>query len=181
MSSLLIDDRPIMFLPALAKALGSCERAIVLQQIHWLSRQPNSGIDEDGYHWVWGTYEEWCRDYFLMWSPHTLRKHIQKLEDDGLLISAQLRSHEHDRTKYYRIDYAHEWLNGGMRPDAVDSMRPDDVPSNRPDDVLSINRTETSTENASKSVRPIQAQRRNNHEPRTPKRRSYHPEDYDDL
>lgn len=185
MSNLLMEERPILFLPSLAKALGSCERAIVLQQIHWLLRQPNSGMhDDQGLHWVWGTYEEWCEEHFPMWSPHTLRKHIQKLERDGVLISAQLRSHEHDRTKYYRINYHHELLNRGMRPDAVDSIRPDVVPSNEPDVVASIYRTETSSEKAAeKGKRPTQGRKQKKPDsPTTRKKRSYRPpKDIDPL
>jgi hypothetical protein len=161
MSNMLIDDRPIMFLPMLAKALGSCERAIVLQQIHWLSRQPNSGLWQDDLHWVWGTYDEWCRDFFPMWSPHTLRKHIQRLEHDSALFSAQLRAKQHDHTKFYRVNYASELLNTPMRPHPVASSRPDTVASNQPDAVDSINRTKTPTENVSKmGERPTRARKK---------------------
>lgn len=155
MSNLLIDDRPIMFLPALAKALGSCERAIVLQQIHWLSRLPNSGMWHDGQHWVWGTYEDWARDYFTMWSPHTLAKIIRKLEESGVLISAQLRAHEHDRTKFYRVDYA---ALDAILPDLVVSNVPDEVASNQPDDAPSIYRTKTTPKNTPDEERPPRAQ-----------------------
>lgn len=171
MSNLLIDDRPIMFLPMLAKALRSCERAIVLQQIHWLSRLPGSGVWQDGLHWVYGSYEEWCRDYFTMWSPHTLAKHIRNLEDAGVLLSAQLRAHEHDRTKFYRIDY--ETLHS-ILPDVVASEPPDQAASNTPDAVDSLYRTKTSTENTQKkSVRPPRAQSRK------AAAKSYDPADYD--
>jgi hypothetical protein len=182
MSNMLIDERPIMFLPSLAKALGSCERAIVLQQIHFLLRQPNTGMwDDDGVHWVWGTYEEWCKEYFLMWSPHTLRKHIQKLEEDGVLISAQLRAHQHDRTKFYRIHYAHEWL-APMRPDAVGSMRPDDTPSKQPDTDASLYRTETSSKTTAEGkMRPTRARKGNYHDQPTDGKRSYNPDDYPNL
>lgn len=132
---MLMDDQPIMFLPKLAKCLKSCEKAIVLQQVHWLSKLPRSGIDHAGYHWVWGTYEDWCEEYFAMWHPSTLRKHIQGLEKDGYLISEQLKSSEYDRTKYYRIDY-----------DLVASMRPDVDASERPDADDSYKGTETSSE-----------------------------------
>lgn len=160
MTNLLIDDRPIMFLPMLAKALGSCERAIVLQQIHWLSRLPNSGVWEDGYHWVWGTYEEWCRDYFIMWKPRTLKMHIQQLEKMGVLISEQLRAKQHDQTKFYRINYAHDLLTP-MGHDHVPSNEHDLALSNRPDHVPSINRTKTSAKTSQeKEKRPTRAQRR---------------------
>jgi DNA-binding transcriptional ArsR family regulator len=129
---MLIDERPIMFLPKLAKALGSCERAIVLQQIHWLSRQPNSGKVIDGVHWIWGTYEEWCEKYFSMWSPVTLKHHIRKLEALGVLISAQLRAHEHDQTKFYRLNYEHELLAlTGMGQHVIPSIGQDVIPSNQ--------------------------------------------------
>lgn len=149
MSNLLIDDRPIMFLPMLAKALGSCERAIVLQQIHWLSRQPNSGIWADGLHWVWGTYDDWCRDYFSMWVPRTLKSHILQLEKMGVLISAQLRAHQHDQTKFYRVNYAHPLLTPIVH-DHVPSSEHDTVASNSHDHAPSINSTKTSAKTAQK-------------------------------
>ena len=169
MTNLLIDDRPIMFLPMLAKALGSCERAIVLQQIHWLSRLPNSGVWEDGYHWVWGTYEEWCRDYFTMWSPLTLAKVIRKLEGSGVLISAQLRARQHDRTKFYRIDYR---LLDSMLPDQVASSVPDEVTSSAPSQEASINSTKTSAKTPQeKGKRP----------PRAQEKKNYRPDEYADI
>lgn len=171
-SSLLIDDRPIMFLPSLAKALGSCERALVLQQIHWLLRQPNSGIWQDDLHWVWGTYEEWCRDYFSMWSPHTLAKVIRKLEGTGVLISAQLRAHHHDHTKFYRIDY--EALQS-ILPDQVVSEPPGEVASNVPGEVASLYRTETSAKTpAEREKRPPRAQGGSD-------KKDYRPDEYKDI
>jgi hypothetical protein len=179
MSNLLIDERPIMFLPSLARALGSCERAIVLQQVHYLLRLPNSGIwDDDGVHWVWGSYEEWCKDYFTMWSPHTLAKIIRKLEDMGVLISAQLRAQEHDRTKFYRIDYR---ALDTMLPDQVGSIRPDSEPSNVPDQVAS-SYTETSSKSTAKGkMRPTRARKGNYHDQPTDGKRSYQPDDYPNL
>lgn len=173
MSNMLIDDRPIMFLPMLAKALGSCERAIVLQQIHWLSRQPNSGIwDDDGLHWVWGTYEEWCRDYFAMWTPVTLKHHIRNLEKQGVLISAQLRAHEHDQTKFYRVNYAHELLNTGMGQHVIPSNRQDAVASNEADVIPSINRTKTSSKNT---------QKKNGAPAPKEEKKNYRPDEYSDI
>lgn len=167
MSSYLIDDRPIMFLPQLAKALGSCERAIVLQQIHWLSRQPNSGVWEDDVHWVYGSYEEWCRDYFTMWSPHTLAKIIRTLEANGVLISAQLRARQHDRTKYYRVNY--DALNtilpdqvASNAPGTVASKPPRPARSTAPDQAASLYSTKTPTENTPKrEMRPPSGRKKN--------------------
>jgi hypothetical protein len=199
MSNYLIEDRPITFLPMLAKTLGSCERAIVLQQIHWLCGQPNSGVFEQGHKWVWGTYDDWVRDIFAMWSPHTLRKHIQKLEQQGVLISAQLRAHQHDRTKYYRVDYTHKLLEDtGNRPHTVASKREDVIASSRHDviaskrehNVDSIYRTKRSTESATDKKRSPSERTKSkgnsssrktgySDPPSDDKRRSYNPDDYD--
>jgi len=159
-----------MFLPMLAKALGSCERAIVLQQIHWLSRLPNSGVWQDDLHWVYGTYEEWAREYFPMWSHHTLRKHIQNLEAAGVLVSAQLRAHKHDRTKFYRIDYVAVAL---ILPYEVNPIRPQTVDSIQPDEVASINRTKTSAKTSQKKERGAPAQK--------PEKKNYRPDEYADI
>jgi hypothetical protein len=172
-NSLLIDDRPIMFLPKLANALGSVERAIVLQQIHWLLRQPNSGVWEDNLHWVYGTYDEWVRDYFTMWVAATLKYHIRKLEAQGVLISAQLWAHKHDQTKFYRIDYAHELLAATRNgQDVIPSSGEDIVPSSGKEIPPSIYSTKTSSENTAEGKqRPQRGQEKKN----------YRPDEYSDI
>lgn len=153
MSNLLIDDRPIMFLPRLAIALESVERAIILQQIHWLLQQPKSGRVVDNHKWVWGSYEEWCEDYFPMWKPQNLAKHIRKLEEIGVLVSAELNAKEHDHTKHYRIDYDHERLQSIIYSGIV-STRDQSTPSMHDRDTSSIYSTETSTKNTANKMRP---------------------------
>lgn len=107
MSRFLIDDRPLIVLPSLAKLLGSIERALVLQQIHWLSQQPKSGVvDDDGNKWVWGTLKEWSEDYFSMWSAATLKYHFRWLRENDYIIVEQLSRNKWDKTNYYRINYS---------------------------------------------------------------------------
>lgn len=139
MNKYLLDDRPLTVLPTLAKLLGSVERAIVLQQIHWLLQQPKSGIERDGYKWVWGTYEEWTAEYFPMWEPRVLRSHIVWLEKEGYLVSEQPRREQWDRTKYYRIEYStlHAESETSILPDRVASELPILVVSEVPDRVAS--------------------------------------------
>lgn len=154
MHNLLMDDRPILFLPKLAKALGSCERAIIVQQIHWLLNQPHSGLDAEGYHWVWGKYEEWCELYFPMWGERNLRKHITRLENEGVIISAQLRAHLHDQTKFYRVNYDHALFSGegsstSIRNSSSTSARNNRSTSSGNNSSASYNETETSSETSS--------------------------------
>lgn len=180
MSKLLIDERPLTVLPSLVEVVGM-ERAVILQQIHWLLQSPNNGIEHDGERWVWGTYEEWCADYFTFWKADTLRKHLVKLEHDGFVVSIQIRGF--DRTKHYRIntekikevenamrhDHAaskrkkfhtpnrHDHA-ASNREDHAGSKRHDDDATNR-DDHATLNRddhassyiTKTSTETSSKT------------------------------
>lgn len=156
MSTLLINDRPIMFLPRLAIVLESVERAIILQQIHWLLLQPKTGKIVDGYKWVWGSYPEWCEEYFPMWKPQNLAKHIRKLEEIGVLVSAELNAKEHDHTKHYRIDYTHERLQSIVYSSIV-SERDQSIESIPNSNTPSIYSTETSTEKATESMRPTRA------------------------
>lgn len=168
MSNLLINDRPIMFLPKLAIVLESVERAIILQQIHWLLMQPKTGRIVDGYKWVWGSYAEWCEEYFPMWKPQNLAKHIRKLEEIGVLVSAELNAKEHDHTKHYRINYDHERLQSIVYSGIV-SERDASTASIPNPNTPSIYSTETSTENAAKKVRPTRAR----------SGKSYNPDAYD--
>ena len=64
MSSLLIDEHPLVVLPSLAKEIGLNE-AIMLQQIHfWISKRKHL---KGGKHWVYNTYDGWA-DQFPFWS-----------------------------------------------------------------------------------------------------------------
>lgn len=173
MSKLLIDERPLTVLPSLVGVVGM-ERAVILQQIHWLLQIPNSGVEHEGEHWVWGSYEEWCKDYFPFWEPDTLRKHIVKLEREGFLFSAQIKGF--DRRKAYRINHQkisevepakrHDHAGSkrknvrhanrhdhatSMRDDHATSKRDDDAASKR-DDHASCLYTETSTKTSTETT-----------------------------
>lgn len=109
-SSLLIDDLPLQLLPRLAVLIGLNE-AVVLQQVHFLLRVPNSGRVMNGLKWIWNTYEAWQEQHFPFWSVRTLKTVIAKLEKAKLLISCQPDGRM-SRKKYYRVNYeALERLN----------------------------------------------------------------------
>lgn len=186
MGKLLIDERPLTVLPSLVKCVGM-ERAVILQQIHWLLELPNSGLEHDGQHWVWGNYPQWCADYFTFWEPDTLRKHIVQLEKDGYLFSVQARGF--DRTKAYRIntkkideiesanrhDHAtskrkksqapnrHDHATS-MRDDHATSKRQDDATSNRDDHAASYIQ-KTSTKDFQKSTTDDEDKGASKHDP----------------
>ena len=102
----LIDERPLIVQPSLVRILGNLQRAVILQQIHWLLQNPDNGYhDEDGTKWIWGSYREWCQRYFTMWSERQLRRHIRWLEENGYLLSRKPNSDQWDHTKHYTINY----------------------------------------------------------------------------
>lgn len=101
MSKLLINEHPIMVLPALAAAIGLNE-AIILQQMHyWLEKSTN---EREGHRWVYNSYPQWQKQ-FPFWGLNTIKRAIYKLEEEGLLITSNFNAHKMDKTKWYRIDY----------------------------------------------------------------------------
>lgn len=102
MSRLLLDDYPILFLPKLAEMLGSSDRALLLQQIHyWIEK---SGIEHDGRKWVFNSVATWHKQFSWI-SERTLRSILKYLEDEGILLTGNYNRLKFDRTKWYTIDY----------------------------------------------------------------------------
>lgn len=101
-AKLLIDDQPHQVLPALAKAIGLNE-AIFLQQLHYLLNYSKNKAE--GKSWVFNTYEQW-QEIFCYWSISTIRRTIESLNKQGLLMSTdKFNKMKMDKTKWYAIDY----------------------------------------------------------------------------
>ena len=102
--SLLIDDYPLIVLPALAEEIGLNE-AIFLQQLnYWSQPKLNQGIvDEQGRRWIYNSVEAW-REQFRFFTERTLRRTISNLENLGLILSTlRYKRNPMDRTKSYAI------------------------------------------------------------------------------
>jgi DnaD/phage-associated family protein len=99
--NLLLDEKPLIVLPALATAIGLNE-SIFIQQLHyWIQR---SDKYRDGYKWVYNTVKDW-QEQFPFWSEKTLRRIIENLEKKGIVISSNFNKSKIDKTKWYRVDY----------------------------------------------------------------------------
>jgi hypothetical protein len=139
---LLLDERPLVLLPSLAKAVG-VDGALVLQQLHYYLVAPKCGRVIDGKRWIYNTYEQWQAHDFPLWSTRTLRRTFTALETRGLVVSRQPETRadgSSNRRKYYRIDY--EQLNKVVAafPSQAANLAAFDAP------LLAASRTETSTE-----------------------------------
>ena len=101
MSSLLIQEVPLMVLPTLATKIGLNE-AMFLQQLHyWVDR---SNHEMDGRKWIYNTIEDWCKQ-FPFWSRRTLVRIISNLEKQLLILAGNYNAKGFDRTKWYTVNY----------------------------------------------------------------------------
>lgn len=100
MGSLLFDEHPLVIQPSVAKLLGLNE-AIFLQQLnYWLQKSDHFF---NGHKWVYNTYQGW-QEQFPFWSSSTIRRIIRKLEESGILLTANYNCSKIDNTKWYSID-----------------------------------------------------------------------------
>lgn len=102
MSKLLLDEPPLQVLPSLALAIGLNE-AIVLQQLHYLLRNPKFGKRVAEHQWIFNTLEEWVVTYFPFWSVRSLKRVFTSLAKQKLIITCQPEGRI-SRRKYYRIN-----------------------------------------------------------------------------
>lgn len=100
--NLLIDERPLVLLPSLAKIIG-VDLAIVVQQLHFYLDNPKSGKMINGERWIWNTYEEWQKESFPFWSTRTIRRLFTEAEEKSLIVSSQPEGWD-SRRKYYRLN-----------------------------------------------------------------------------
>lgn len=102
-SSLLINEPPLIILPSLAVKTGLHE-AIFLQQLHyWL--QGKGGKVVDGRRWVYNTRKEW-QEQFPFWSVDTIKRAVESLKKQNLVeTNSSLNKSKMDRTLWYSINY----------------------------------------------------------------------------
>ena len=85
----------------LVKDIGFKEAVIVGQINYWLSRTKHFFDDKP---WVYNSYEEWGKQ-FSFWSQRTIRRVINSLENQGIIISSNFNKSKTDRTKWYSLNF----------------------------------------------------------------------------
>ena len=103
-SSLLINERPLPFLPSLAVKVGMNE-AIILHQVHYWISNPKAGIEHEGRRWVRSTIKDW-KEQLPFWSEKTISRVMHSAKQQGFLLCEQLSKDSWDKTMYYSLDYA---------------------------------------------------------------------------
>lgn len=104
MSILITNETPIIIPPALAKAYGVPEAAL-LQQIHYMSNQQRLGVIHEGKKWVYNSLEQWHTKLNFL-SEKTIERAIANLKNLGIIQIKRLSPNKSDRTNYYLIDYS---------------------------------------------------------------------------
>ncbi|MBQ8699409.1 MAG: hypothetical protein IJ521_10510 [Schwartzia sp.] len=104
--NLLLDDRPLVILPTLAKELGNLNEAVFLQQLHyWLDIKKQTGKNfVDGRYWVYNSLDEWLEQFSWM-TKATLRRTIDSLVSKGFVIKGNFNQRKMDHTVWYSINY----------------------------------------------------------------------------
>ena len=90
----------------LALVLGDLNEAIVLNQLnHWLgiNRKAGKNFIDDRY-WVYNSYSDWKAKDFPYWSEKTIQRTFTRLENKGVVVSANYNKLGIDKTKWYTID-----------------------------------------------------------------------------
>lgn len=90
----------------LALVLGDLNEAIVLNQLNcWLGINKKAGKNFiDDRYWVYNSYSDWKAKDFPYWSEKTIRRTFTRLENKGVVVSANYNKLGIDKTKWYTID-----------------------------------------------------------------------------
>ncbi|HHI2551383.1 TPA: DnaT-like ssDNA-binding domain-containing protein [Klebsiella aerogenes] len=111
--SLLFSRNPLVVNPELAVRIGLNE-AILLQQLNYWLKEPSSGIDHDGFHWVYNTLEGWKKQFPFM-SESTIKRGFTSLKRMGIVRIEQLSQNKHDKTNYYSIIHESPYLSDEVK------------------------------------------------------------------
>lgn len=107
---LLFNEPPISISPTLCRLI-SLQAAVLLQQVHFWLQHKAAAPDKyrndfiDGRYWVYWTYEQLQKAIPLGRSIEPHKRVIKELNSLGILLVAQHRAFEWDRTNFYSIDY----------------------------------------------------------------------------
>lgn len=90
----------------LALVLGDLNEAIVLNQLnYWLGINKKAGKNFiDDRYWVYNSYSDWKAKDFPYWSEKTIQRTFTRLENKGVVLSANYNKLAIDKTKWYTID-----------------------------------------------------------------------------
>jgi len=90
-----------------AVAFGLEEGIFLSRLIYFTRPESKVGVEIDGERWYYSTYANWLEFSFPWMAERTLRRMVNKMEDDKLIISFQQQSL--NRQKFYRPNFEVIW------------------------------------------------------------------------
>ncbi|MBE6067107.1 MAG: DnaD domain protein [Clostridium lundense] len=96
-----MDKKCVVIDVNLAVVLGVSESIIVQQMSYWLEKSTHI---IEGRPWIFNSYANWQKQ-LPFFCESTIRRLIKKLEDMGIILSANFNKCKMDKTKWYSIDY----------------------------------------------------------------------------
>jgi hypothetical protein len=113
---LLLNEKPLMVLPSLAKLIG-INGSIAVQQIHWFVEIKEEHSDDrtlyQGFLWCKYSLKQW-QDKLQWMTVDGISRMFARLETQNIIVSCQPDSNRRDQTKWYRVNY--EGLSKFERP-----------------------------------------------------------------
>lgn len=132
-SSILINDKPVVINTKLAVILGLSESIVLQQMNYWIEKSKHV---IEGKRWIYNTYSNW-QEQLPFFCESTIRRIIKRLEDLGVLLSANFNKARSDRTKWYTINY--ETLNElAVNNEQSSAKNKQSICSNLADEVLNL-------------------------------------------
>ena len=82
-------------------AITDCECAVILSVIHdWMQ---NDCTEYDGKKWIHCTLEKFSE--ILPFQRSTIKRRLNRLRDEGILLTKNLNEYKFDKSLWYSIDY----------------------------------------------------------------------------
>lgn len=100
-------DDVLLIRKELVRVLGDLNEAVILNQLHYwieINKKAKKNL-HGGKYWVFNTYQTWKETDFDFWSTDTIRRTLTRLENKGIVLTANYNKLKIDKTKWYTIDY----------------------------------------------------------------------------
>lgn len=100
-------DDVLLIRKELVRVLGDLNEAVILNQINYwieINKKVEKNLHDNRY-WVFNTYQMWKETDFDFWSTDTIRRTLTRLENKGIVLTANYNKMKIDKTKWYTIDY----------------------------------------------------------------------------
>jgi len=110
-----------------AKKYGFAEAALLSHIIYWIGRNKSNGKNlHDGRTWTYQSLKAFT-DMFSFWSKRQIERMLEKLKNEGVLLTGNYNQNQYDRTVWYALKEENAFLQtvNSISPNGeMDSTKP---------------------------------------------------------